>query len=122
MPRLSLLAALLTAGWSLTLIESRPGEPTPADPAREFTASVRPVLRAYCAECHGADQQEGGVSFDLTAADVPKQRPLWQRAALRVRAREMPPAEAKPLPPAEREQLLAWLLRGKTGFATEERR
>jgi len=79
---------------------------------REFSASIRPLLVARCVECHGLDEQEGGVDLARLKGDaeVLRGRALWKRAAARVAAGEMPPPEdAEPLNADERARLLGWL-------------
>jgi hypothetical protein len=85
--------------------------PSAAAVGHDFDAKIRPLLQTYCYQCHGQDKEEGGVSFadvkDGTASL--RARPLWRRSGKQVKAGEMPPEDAKtPLPPAEKQALLAW--------------
>lgn len=44
--------------------------PIPEQAAISFETHVRPILRAYCFDCHGAnDKPEGGLDLRLAAAD-----------------------------------------------------
>lgn len=100
---------LLTLG--LALVAGGAGADRP-DHLREFDASVRPLLGSRCVECHGPDEQEGGVDFGRLKGDgdVLRSRALWKRAEARVAAGEMPPPDdADPLTPDERTRLLGWL-------------
>jgi hypothetical protein len=79
---------------------------------REFAPAIQPLLRSRCFECHGADEQEGGVNFARLQGDldVLRSRRLWKRAAARVAAGQMPPPDdAEPLPEAERRRLVGWM-------------
>ena len=79
---------------------------------REFAPSIEPLLKSRCFECHGPDEQEGGVNFAKVREDrdVLRSRTLWKRAAARVASGEMPPPDdAEPLPKDERERLSAWM-------------
>ena len=79
--------------------------------ASSFAHDIRPVLEAHCFKCHNAEKHKGGVDFSgLTdEASVARQRKLWRATLAQVGAREMPPEDAKPLAPAQRELLLNWL-------------
>ncbi len=35
-----------------------------ASEAIEFTRDIQPILQRHCLDCHGADEQNGGISFD----------------------------------------------------------
>lgn len=86
--------------------------PDPVQLGRDFDARIRPLLQKYCYQCHGGDQEEGGISF----ADVKegaaslRHRALWRRSAKQIRSGDMPPDDAKAqFTPADKEALLAWL-------------
>src|SRR6188472_401132 len=90
----------------------------PEQAAVNFETHVRPILRAYCFDCHGANEKpEGGLDLrlrrlivkggDSGPAVVPGNRDdslLMQR----VLAGEMPPTEKK-LPPDQVKVLAAWI-------------
>ena len=82
-----------------------------ADAAVSFAKDIRPLLEAHCFKCHNAEKHQGGVDFSKVTdeASVTKQRKLWRAALAQVGAQQMPPEDAKPLAPAQREQLLNWL-------------
>lgn len=42
-----------------------PGTPAPPFPAAEFATKVRPLLATQCFDCHGPNQQEGGLRLDV---------------------------------------------------------
>ncbi len=108
-----LVAAIVLAGLGSTT--RTPGaEPDRPTHLREFAPTIRPILATRCFECHGPDEQEGGVNFATVKDDdhdLQRKRTLWKRAAARVASGEMPPPDddADPLPNAERDRLLNWL-------------
>ena len=87
------------------------GSAAGADAAVSFAKDIRPVLEAHCFKCHNTEKRKGGVDFSgvTDEASVTKQRKLWRAALAQVGAQQMPPEDAKPLAPAQREQLLDWL-------------
>lgn len=85
-------------------------EPKPA-PQASYTRDIRPLIERHCFSCHGNARQKGGVNFEDIRSDGKAANgfELWAASAERVHAGEMPPEGAKPIPPAERDKLLAWL-------------
>ncbi len=91
---------------SLTLGE----EPLTPIAADAFSRQIAPLLKQHCFGCHGAEAQEGGVSYhELNDENALRQRPLWKRALARVQLGEMPPEGEEPLQPTEKKQLVAWM-------------
>src|SRR4051812_3309489 len=86
-----------------------------------FETHIRPVLRTYCFDCHGANEKpEGGLDLRLRRLIVkggdsgPAIVPGNRNASLllqRVLAGEMPPTEKK-LPPGQAKVLAAWISAG----------
>lgn len=60
------LAAILASAVSL-IASARADDP---DAERAFESEVRPILAANCVECHGPDQQKGGLRLDTRAGLV----------------------------------------------------
>jgi mono/diheme cytochrome c family protein len=90
-----------------------------AGPARE--AAALDVLDNYCVQCHGPEQQKGGVRFDaLETIDTVVQEEMFLNARDAVHFEEMPPAKAKQPTPDERAVLLAWLKDKLTGEAADK--
>ncbi len=100
-------------------------------PELTFEKHVRPILKAYCFQCHGeADKTEskldvrlkrllekGGESGPAIVPGQPDQSLLLKR----VESNEMPPVERK-LTPAEKETLRRWIAAGaKTAAAEPEK-
>ncbi len=116
LPRLACLAACLLA--------ARPagaGAPT-------FESGVRPILKAYCLDCHGEGEKlrggldlrlsrlavKGGDSGPAVVAGKPDASLLYQR----VRAGEMPPGKKK-LTAEEVERIGRWIAAGAKAEQTE---
>jgi hypothetical protein len=86
-----------------------------------FEQHVRPLLKVYCLDCHGAGDelqgkldlrlarlaQQGGENGPAIVPGKPAESLLFQRVA----AGEMPPGEKK-MPPAEIERLRQWIADG----------
>jgi hypothetical protein len=82
-----------------------------ADPKAEFTATVLPVLKKYCNDCHSTKLQKGHLDLErfATVDDVRKDIKPWQSMIEQIETGEMPPKN-KPQPTdAEKKQVLAWV-------------
>jgi hypothetical protein len=53
-------------------------------------------VRTHCVECHGGDTTKGKLDLTRPAGDAVAELWRWTRLAERVRAGEMPPADAEP--------------------------
>jgi hypothetical protein len=82
-----------------------------------FETEVRPLLGAYCVECHGAEFQKGKLRLD-----GPISPELWVRVYDRISAGEMPPQKADAPPEAERERALNILRDGLHSASLEKQR
>src|SRR3954447_3054916 len=98
------------------------GTATPQEQAAaNFETHVRPILRTYCFDCHGANEKpEGGLDLRLRRLIVkggdsgPAIVPGNREASLllqRVIAGEMPPTDKK-LPLDQAKVLAAWISAG----------
>ncbi len=60
-----------------------------------YEQTVRPLLRSYCASCHGGESPAGGFAVEkllaLPESETLQQRDRWERIARRMRSGEMPP-------------------------------
>ena len=101
--------------------EAAPAGATPAAAAPRFEADIRPLLRAHCLDCHGAEEKaEGGLDLRLARfmarggdsgpALVPGD-PAGSLVVARIRAGEMPPGNVK-VTPAELATLERWIAAG----------
>src|SRR5438067_2193216 len=111
-----LLACLMT---SLVAGACRAADKKPSGPT--FEADVRPILKAYCFDCHGEGPKlrggldlrlrrlavQGGDSGPAVVAGKPQDSLLYRR----VRDGEMPPRKKK-LSPDEVEHIGRWIAAG----------
>lgn len=77
-----------------------------------FSNSVRPLLKKYCLDCHGADEPEAklDLSHYQSAAEVAGGFKVWEIVLTRLTAAEMPPADSEAQPTdAERQRLINWI-------------
>lgn len=81
----------------------------PADD--RFEQVARPFVRAYCADCHGIDEQEGDLSLTgyASPAAVRADPEVWDLVRERVALHEMPPRRSDQPADSERTAFLAWL-------------
>ena len=100
-----------SAGLLVVLLAS--GSTAVADPARNFRASVEPVLAKYCLDCHGGGIRKGGVSLDELGSDAElvRRHDVWLAVLRNVRAGLMPPREEGAARPsaAEIDTLSRWI-------------
>lgn len=76
----------------LFLIHSGNGIAKSADlPSKAATV----LLKDFCIDCHSADNQEGDLDLDsILAAPVANHLAKWEAVVRKIRARQMPPADA----------------------------
>lgn len=137
--RFRLLPGLLALYLSLCAsfrpsLGAEPSQPTPQearidpDATLSFEKQVRPILKTYCLDCHGArEETEGKLDLRLRrwiargGESGPAIVPGQADASLlvrRVRAGEMPPGEKK-VPVAEQEVLARWVAAGAPSLRAE---
>jgi Protein of unknown function (DUF1501)/Protein of unknown function (DUF1549)/Protein of unknown function (DUF1553)/Planctomycete cytochrome C len=98
-----------------------PGLPSRAEEPTTFERQVRPILKAYCLDCHGGGTKlegkldlrlkrtaaSGGKSGPALVSGKPDESLLLQR----IREREMPPGEKK-VPPEQVALIERWIASG----------
>lgn len=111
-----------------------PPAPIAAEDLEFFEKKIRPVLIEHCLQCHGPDQQKGGLRLDSAAAtakggdggpvilkDDPDASPLARAVGYLDPNLQMPPSGK--LPDSVVEDLREWVRRGapdsRTGEPTE---
>lgn len=75
-----------------------------------YQEQIRPLLRAYCVNCHSQEAKKGSLDLERFASLGQVRRDLkpWQSLVEMLEAGEMPPKD-KPQPTAqERQRLIAW--------------
>jgi len=102
-------------------------QPAQKDSPRPFDSAgdVLPILRRHCFECHGPQNQEGGLRFDDRAAALtggysgpafvpgkPGESELLRRARLPRDDEEAMPPRGLGLTPHEQEQVERWIVKG----------
>ena len=86
-----------------------PREAAHAGPS--FTRDVRPLLKAYCFECHNSTKRKAGLDLEQIDTDAAALDgvELWDQVGERLHAKEMPPPKSKQPTEDERQLLLAWV-------------
>jgi hypothetical protein len=78
---------------------------------RQLQADVRPLLRSHCVDCHSTDKSEGELDLErfVRIDDVRRQPRVWIKVAEMLDNGEMPPKDARPLSPEQKQGLRAWI-------------
>ncbi len=63
--RVRLSTVLLLPGLLLAVSVMKSANAAPPAPKVDFNRDIRPILRASCVQCHGAERHEGGLRLDL---------------------------------------------------------
>lgn len=102
--RWPLLVGVLSAFPAEPGVAEGPVAPRPATVSAPLPPAIAGFLERYCAECHGPDDPQAGLSVAAFAdrASLLKSRKAWDRLLQRVRNAEMPPDDAVQPPAAER--------------------
>jgi len=77
----------------------------------EYAATIKPLLKKYCLDCHSTQAKKGSLDLErfATPAEIRKDLKPWQNMIEQIETGEMPPKK-KPQPTeAEKKQLLAWV-------------
>lgn len=82
-----------------------------ANPREEYEQEIKPLLEAYCFDCHGDGTKKGDFSMDSYPALTShlKDHSHWLAIWRNVRSQIMPPSDKDQLIPDEKRQLLAWI-------------
>src|SRR5262249_37314349 len=85
--------------------------PGKAPRAPDFLGEVRPLLKAYCFECHGTNKRRAGLNLEKvdTHAAALDGASVWGQVGERLRSKEMPPGNRRQPTEGERQKLLAWV-------------
>jgi mono/diheme cytochrome c family protein len=88
--KLILLVIFAAACWAAWLPVSR-AQKRAAHPT--FAKTVQPFFAEHCNGCHNAEQKAGGLNLEVyqSAADVTKNREIWEEVMLRLQTGQMPP-------------------------------
>jgi mono/diheme cytochrome c family protein len=112
-PAPRLVAVVWLAGlWGV--IAPRPWAAWAAEallPRPQLQEALGPVIREYCADCHGSDSPEAGLNLEglATAESIWRERGRWKEVLARIETGEMPPEDATALPDKQRLEVIDWL-------------
>ena len=73
-----------------------------------FQQEVLPVLKKHCFDCHGRQEQEGGVRLDVLSQNMFEDRnaaEVWHEVLNVVSAGKMPPEDASTMTATETKKL-----------------
>ena len=85
---------------------------TPPEPRiEEFRQEIAPVLKKACADCHGADDEEGRFRIDKLDPDLFSGPDVawWLEILDLISNGEMPPEDGEPLEDEQRSKIVDWL-------------
>jgi mono/diheme cytochrome c family protein len=72
--------------------QTQPARPVSSSPAPPPAIATRDILNKYCVTCHNARMKTAGLMLDTLDLDrVGPDAELWEKAASKLRTREMPP-------------------------------
>ena len=70
------------------------GAPPAGSRRTDVSATLDPILSAYCVTCHNASTRTAGLALsELNTADVSEEPALWENVLGRLRSGTMPPAD-----------------------------
>lgn len=93
-------------------LAERPTSEGPAEPdLAGFARDIEPILRRSCFECHGPEEDEGGVRLDEMDPDlfVGEDVDWWLDVLAVLTNGEMPPKDGPELADADRARVIDWL-------------
>jgi hypothetical protein len=76
-----------------------------------YTKQIAPLVAKYCVGCHGGNKPKAGLALDTFKDDasILKKRAVWEKVAMKLRTRQMPPRRRAQPTDAERGQITSWL-------------
>lgn len=76
-----------------------------------FEGSILPLLNKYCNGCHSTAKQKGDLDLERfsSVAEIKKHPLIWEGVLEQLANNEMPPKKEPQLPPAQKQQLIAWV-------------
>ena len=78
---------------------------------KQFDQSVKPLLKKYCFDCHGPDEQESDLRIDVLDQDMVKGQHggKWREVLDALNRGDMPPDEAAQPSEQERGVIIDWM-------------
>lgn len=97
---------LLSIAFALASGGARGGEPAAA-----FKAKVKPLIAAYCVDCHGPDVQKANLRLDNLSSDLRDERAaaIWTLVHDKLVSGAMPPKKRERPEKADLEAATTWL-------------
>ncbi len=91
----------------------------PAALAKSYRSDIRPLLKAFCFECHAGDRTEADIDLSafVTSADATKQIEVWLKIREVLNTNQMPPKDAKRPSGEQHGKLKQWTRRFLTAEA-----
>jgi len=82
-----------------------------AQEMKAFKTQVTPFIASYCATCHGAKKQKGGVTFQSAMKNPGSRsfREIWKRASAQLKSHDMPPEDEDQPSEQERKAMVDWV-------------
>jgi len=95
-----------------------------AGTVESFQSDILPVLRAYCADCHGADTPEAKIDLSANRSfeELTAQPHLWFRVLDQLEGGTMPPKDADQPSAAQRKAVTRWIKGPLTDTLVAQRR
>ena len=80
--------------------------PTTPEPPDPYQATIAPFLKDYCHDCHGPDEDSGGLRFDKYSStdDITSNRKSWAKTLQYLELGAMPPPDHDSQPDAKQRQ------------------
>jgi hypothetical protein len=113
-PSPTIVAALFPCMLVLSLGAVSANETDDIAIRESFRTEVRPFLKTYCLNCHGADKREAKLDLSgyTTVNSVTRDLRHWETVLQRLVADEMPPEDAKVRPSTkQRLAMIDWIYR-----------
>ena len=116
------LAAALCLSISAVFAAPPAGKPAKTDPNLAYREQIVPFLTKHCADCHGADAQEGDIRFDQfkDAGAVAADLKTWQKTIEMLRSGAMPPEDVDQPSDADRRKVVHWIEQTIYNFDCDE--
>ncbi len=76
----------------------------------DYQKDVRPLLAKYCIRCHGAEERNARIRYDLITGYEDRDRHLWTLVHESLVSGEMPPEDERQPTEAEKRRILEWIV------------
>ncbi|GAA5509006.1 DUF1592 domain-containing protein [Novipirellula caenicola] len=85
-------------------------EQSEADWSQAYEATILPLMKSHCLDCHGEKDAEGefNIAQFTDGAMAIKHRDSFERIVKRIELGEMPPEDSEPFTAEQKQSILAW--------------